>query len=48
MKLNYAFQTKQSLYFITEFLNGGDLNYHIYKEKNNYFSEEKTKFKQLK
>jgi serine/threonine protein kinase len=23
---------------------GGELNYHIYKEKNNYFSEEKTRF----
>ena len=44
MKLNYAFQTKQSLYFITNFMHGGELNYHIYKEKNNYFSEEKTKF----
>ena len=44
MKLNYAFQTKQSLYFITKFMHGGELNYHIYKEKNNYFSEEKTKF----
>ena len=44
MKLNYAFQTKQSLYFITHFMHGGELNYHIYKEKDNYFSEEKTKF----
>ena len=44
MKLNYAFQTKQSLYFITNFMHGGELNYHIYKEENNYFSEEKTKF----
>ena len=38
MKLNYAFQTKQSLYFITKFMQGGELNYHIYKEKNSYFS----------
>jgi len=44
MKLNYAFQTKKSLYFITQFMHGGELNYHIYNEKNNYFSEEKTKF----
>ena len=44
MKLKYAFQTKKSLYFITHFMHGGELNYHIYKEKNNYFSEEKTKF----
>ena len=44
MKLNYAFQTKKSLYFITQFMHGGELNYHIYNEKNNYFSEEKAKF----
>ena len=44
MKLDYAFQTKQSLYFITQFMYGGELNYHIYAEKNSYFSEEKTKF----
>ena len=44
MKLFYAFQTKRNLYFITQFMQGGELNYHIYKEQNNYFSEEKTKF----
>ena len=44
MKLSYAFQTKESLYFITQFMHGGELNFHIYKEKNNYFSEEKAKF----
>ena len=44
MKLYYAFQTKGNLYFITEFMHGGELNYHIYKEPNNYFSEEKTRF----
>ena len=44
MKLYYAFQTNVSLYFITQFMYGGELNYHIYKEKNNYFSEEKTRF----
>ena len=44
MKLYYAFQTRESLYFITQFMYGGELNYHIYKEKNNYFSEEKARF----
>ena len=43
MKLNYAFQTKNALYLITQFMPGGELNYHIYK-KNNYFEEEKVKF----
>jgi protein-serine/threonine kinase len=44
MKLNYAFQTEKSLYFITKFMHGGELNYHIYKEKNSFFTEEKAKF----
>ena len=44
MKLNYAFQTKKSLYFITKFMYGGELNYHIYNGENSYFSEEKAKF----
>ena len=44
MRLYYAFQTKVNLYFITKFMYGGELNHHIYKEKNNYFSEEKTRF----
>ena len=43
-KLNYAFQTQGNLYFITHFMHGGELNYHIYKEPNNYFSEEKARF----
>ena len=44
MKLSYAFQTKKSLYFVTQFMHGGELNYHIYNEKKNYFSESKAKF----
>ena len=43
-KLYYAFQTKGNLYFITQFMHGGELNYHIYKEPNNYFTEEKARF----
>ena len=44
MKLNYAFQTKKSLYFITQFMYGGELNYHIYNGNKSYFSEEKARF----
>lgn len=44
MKLYYAFQTKSNLYFITQFMYGGELNYHIYKEPNNYFAEDKARF----
>jgi len=42
MKLEYAFQSKKSLYLITPFMPGGELNYHIYKE--NFFEENKAKF----
>ena len=42
MRLEYAFQTKKSLYLITSFMPGGELNYHIYKE--DHFDEKKAKF----
>ena len=42
LKLDYAFQTKKRLFFFTEFMSGGDLSHHLYKE--NLFSQEKTKF----
>jgi protein-serine/threonine kinase len=42
MKLNYAFQTKKALYLITQFMSGGELNFHIYID--NYLEEEKVKF----
>ena len=42
IKLNYAFQTEDNLYMLTEFMAGGELFYHLHKE--DYFSEERTKF----
>ena len=42
MKLEYAFQSKKSLYLITPFMPGGELNFHINKE--NFFKEKKAKF----
>lgn len=42
VKLRYAFQSEDRLYIITDYYNGGNLYYHLHKEKN--FSEEKTKF----
>ena len=42
MKLDYAFQTQKRLFLFTQFMSGGDISYHIYKE--NLFSEEKTIF----
>jgi serine/threonine protein kinase len=42
VKLFYAFQDKTKLYFITEFMQGGELFFHLHKEKQ--FNSEKTKF----
>ena len=41
-KLNYAFQDTQNLYFITEFLQGGELFFHL--KKNGGFKEKAVKF----
>ena len=42
VKLKYAFQNEHKLYLITNFLQGGELFYHLKTETR--FSEEKTKF----
>lgn len=42
MKLHYAFQSDNNLYFIIDFINGGELYYHLRREQR--FSEERTKF----
>ncbi len=42
VKLHYAFQTTETLYFITDFLNGGELFYHLCNEIR--FSEGRAKF----
>ena len=42
LKLNYAFQTIESLYLIVDLVNGGDLFYHI--KKKGHFSEKAAKF----
>ena len=38
----FCFQDKENLYLVMDLLNGGDLRYHI--SKNKRFSEEQTKF----
>jgi len=35
VKLHFAFQTPEKLYFVMDFLNGGELFYHLRRE--NYF-----------
>ena len=42
VKLHYAFQNPEKLYFVMDFLNGGELFYHLRKE--GWFSEERTVF----
>ena len=42
VKLRFAFQTREKLYLVTDFIQGGELYFHLHQEKN--FSEDKTKF----
>lgn len=42
VKLHYAFQTGEKLYFVMDFLNGGELFYHLRREQR--FTEERAKF----
>jgi len=41
-KLHWSFQTSDNLYFIMDFINGGELFHHLSREKR--FSEERAKF----
>ena len=42
VRLHYAFQTPEKLYFVIDFLNGGELFYHLRREQR--FSEDRTRF----
>mmetsp|Transcript_762 Transcript_762/g.92 ORF Transcript_762/g.92 Transcript_762/m.92 type:complete len:155 (+) Transcript_762:192-656(+) len=42
VKLRYAFQSKSKLYLILDYCPGGELFYHI--SRNRYFDEARTKF----
>jgi len=42
VNLNYSFQTEDKLYFILDFVNGGELFYHLQREKK--FSEERARY----
>ena len=42
VRLHYSFQTPEKLYFVMDFLNGGELFYHLRREQR--FSEAKCKF----
>jgi serine/threonine protein kinase len=38
--MHYAYQDKENLYIVMDYLNGGDLRYHICKQKK--FSEDQA------
>lgn len=40
INMHYAFQDYENLYLVMDLLNGGDLRYHIGRQK--FFSEEQT------
>lgn len=42
VNMHYAFEDKENLYLVIDLMSGGDLRYHI--GKNRRFSEEQTKF----
>ena len=42
VKLHFAFQTPERLYFVIDFLNGGELFFHLRKET--CFNEDRTRF----
>jgi len=42
VKLHYSFQTPDKLYFVMDFVNGGELFFHLQKEK--VFGNERTRF----
>jgi serine/threonine protein kinase len=42
VKLHYAFQTPDKLYFVTDFLNGGELFFHLCQEIR--FTEDRARF----
>ena len=44
VKLQYAFQDRVNLYMVMEFINGGELFYHLHKSNRNGFPYETVKF----
>lgn len=40
LKLHYTFQSKESVYFVTDFLPGRDLSYYVIKKNSNILSED--------
>jgi serine/threonine protein kinase len=42
MKMHYAFQTEDKLYMVMDFLNGGELFYHLRREQR--FPEDRIRF----
>lgn len=44
MKMEFSFQDSTFLYMVMEFVNGGELFYHLHRVKDGPFSEERARF----
>ena len=44
MQLEYAFQDQNNLYLVMEFVNGGELFFHLHQDNSNGFDETRAKF----
>jgi len=40
--LHYSFQSREKLYFVLDYVNGGELFFHLQKER--YFAEPRARF----
>ena len=44
MSLEYAFQDQNNFYMVMEFVNGGELFYHLHKDNRNGFPQARAQF----
>jgi len=44
INIKYAFQDETQLYIVTEFMQGGDMFFHLHENENNKFDRERAKF----
>lgn len=45
VKMHFAFQTDDKLYFVMDYINGGELFYHLTREKR--FSEDRVRYQKV-
>ena len=44
MQLQWSFQDTSNLYMVMEFVNGGELFYHLHKDSSDGFEEDRARF----